>query len=135
MKCDPPEWILPTVFLGIFILISFTLFVYSYIQINERIDDLKEKITKPNSVRSEKLIKIAMLIENNNFIEIHDLWVKEVEIHGSKGQAICYLKVTRSRLCNFEKIRQYTSCLPSKGLIGSYYICGIPKIASKNTIP
>ena len=44
--------------------------------------------------RSEKLMKIAVLVETRNIAEIDKVLKHEMEVHGNKGKTICCLKVS-----------------------------------------
>ena len=48
------------------------------------------------SIESEKLYKIAVLIENEDVEKIHQMYCQEVENNGGEGGALCYFKVMKN---------------------------------------
>ena len=43
--------------------------------------------------RSERLMNIALLIEDGNIYEVNKIFTEEAEKHGSEGRVLCCLKV------------------------------------------
>ena len=52
-----------------------------------------ENSTSAGILRSERLMNIALLIEDGNSDEVEKIFTAEVEKHGSEGRALCCLKV------------------------------------------
>ena len=53
-----------------------------------------ENSTSAVILNSEKLMDIALLIEDGNSDEVEKIFTAEVEKHGSEGRALCCLKVS-----------------------------------------
>ena len=47
------------------------------------------------SIESEKLYRIAVLIENKDVEKIHQMYCQEVENNEGEGGALCYFKVMK----------------------------------------
>ena len=89
---------------GVGILLYCSLFLYleyEIIHTNESGD---------SSLSEMKSIFIAILISNDDITEIKNIFEKEIGVHGSKGKAICYLKVI-SKLC-----------IPKASIISAYIL-------------
>ena len=52
-----------------------------------------ENSTSAGILRSERIMNIALLIENGNSDEADKIYTEEIEKHGSEGRALCCLKV------------------------------------------
>ena len=102
-RCKLPIWIVPTLLGGGGVLLSLSFFIYVKNDIKHAIDEIIQKsksgTTKKQSTRlnaQEKRLKIAILTENGNINEIHQIFCKECEAHIDEGRAINCLKVNKN---------------------------------------
>ena len=98
--CEFPPWLIPSLLSGTGVILIITLFVHLYISIRTiwkkkmQYRSSRFSIQRSNiSIESEKLYKIAVLIENGDVDKIHEIYCQELENHGGEGEATCYLKV------------------------------------------
>ena len=95
--CESPFYLLPFILLGSAILLYFVLVFYLHFRLKKRMAEiLKLENLQPvtsTCTRTNKLIHISTLTEQEDIVKIHILFKNEVEVHGSFGKAICYLKV------------------------------------------
>ena len=75
---------------GVGMLLYFSLFLY-LTKITKHYNIYTNK--SGDSTITEKSILIAILVSNDKVNEIKNIYKREIEVHGSKGKAICYLKV------------------------------------------
>ena len=52
-----------------------------------------ENSTSPGILRSERLMNIALLIEDGNSDEVSRIFTEETEKHAGEGRALCCFKV------------------------------------------
>ena len=76
---------------GVGILLYCSLFLY--LQIIVKDDVILTNKSGDFTLSEMKSIFIAILISNVEVTEIKNIFEREIEVHGSKGKAICYLKV------------------------------------------
>ena len=97
--CEFPIWLIPSLLCGAGSVLCTTLIVYLHISI-KRIWKKKMQFqfqfqNSHLSIETEKLYKIAELIESGNVDQIHKLYCQEVENNGGEGGALCHFKVMR----------------------------------------
>ena len=93
--CEFSIWLIPSLLSGAGALLCITLFVYLHKSIEIRWKK-KMQFQFKNShltIETEKLYKIAVLIESGNVDQIRKMYCQEVENHGGEGRALCHLKV------------------------------------------
>ena len=95
--CKFPKWLIPSLLCGAGAVLCITLFVYLDKSIKIR---WKKKMrfqfrSSHISIESEKLYRIAVLIENGDVEKIHQMYCQEVENNGGEGGALCYFKVMK----------------------------------------
>ena len=79
------------ILLGLGILLYCSLFLY--LQKITNYDIIHTNKSGDCTLSEMKSIFIAILISNDEVTEIKNIFEREIEVHGSKGKAICYLKV------------------------------------------
>ena len=99
-ECEFPPWLIPSLLSGAGVALIITLFVHLYISIRNvwkkkmQYRRSRFSIQRPNiSIESEKLYKIAVLIECGDLDKIHEMYCQELENLGGEGEAVCYFKV------------------------------------------
>ena len=97
-ECEFPPWLIPSLLSGAGSVLCITLFVHLHnsIKITWKKKMINRKIQRQYlSIESEKLYKIAVLIENGDVEKIHQMYCQEVENNGGEGGALCYFKVMK----------------------------------------
>ena len=74
---------------GIFLYCSLVL----YLQKITNYEIIRTNKSGDSSLSEMKSIFIVILISNDEVTEIKNIFKREIEVHGSNGKAICYLKV------------------------------------------
>ena len=100
--CNFPNLLLPCLLCGMILFLCSTCYFYLQWHI-KRMRNLilqgrtwrlvTENSTNEVILRSEKLMNIALLIEDGNTDEVNKIFNAEVEKHASEGRALCCLKV------------------------------------------
>ena len=70
-----------------------TLFLYSFKNINEAVRNISYDEEERNDYTKNKHIHIGILTEKNDIKMIQQLFINEVKMQGSEGEAICSFKV------------------------------------------
>ena len=91
--CETPLWILPLILFGVGCFLVITLFLYSFNNIYEEARNISYDQDMTNNTSKNKSLHIAILTEKKELKMIEQLFINEVNIKGSKGEAICSFKV------------------------------------------
>ena len=98
--CEFPPWLIPSLLSGAGAVLNITLFVHLYKSIGstwkKKMQYRKSRFSfqrRHLSIESEKLYKMAVLIESGNIDKIHKLYCQVLENNEDEGEATCYFKV------------------------------------------
>ena len=101
--CKFPNWLLPTLLSLAAVVLGLTCFISLQRQvkraINEIMQDRRWRVATQNtksqiiSMASEKLMKVAIFVRNDNMDEINKLLSNEMKVHGNEAEVLCCLKV------------------------------------------
>ena len=94
--CDISNWILPTLIIGVLIILSITLFFYLYINLNgveKKISSITPKISQYIDYDFERNLQVAFWAQKEDIKQIKNLYFEELQMHGDEPKAICCLKV------------------------------------------
>lgn len=132
LGCESPFWLLPIISLGSGVLMCILLVCYLHFKLKKRIGEMIELFGQEDnceetvSASRKKWIYIAILTEQEDIIKIQDLVSKEIELHGSHGKAICYLKVCTKNM-TFKTENHLCFLILSQHIFTTSRICWIPK--------
>ena len=103
-NCHLPKWLLPSLLSSTIVVLIITCFISLQRQVNKAINyimqDSRWRLATQNtksqilSTTSEKLMKVASLIENGNVDEIEILLINEMKAHGNEADVMCCMKVS-----------------------------------------
>ena len=101
--CHFSNWLLPSLLSLAAVVLSLTCFISLQRQVKKTINyimqDSRWRLATQNtkslilSMTSEKLMKVALFIENGNVNEIDILLSNEMKAHGNEADLLCCLKV------------------------------------------
>ena len=96
-NCASPIWLSPVIVIASGFLLFIAMIWYIFKYINEGIDEVlingEASYGQLSNSRSKRAIFIAILTELGDYGSIKDVYDMEIVAHGSKGEAICCLKV------------------------------------------
>ena len=99
-NCGSPAWFLPIILLAMVLLLVSTLFCYLNKEIVKDLEEIRHFKPLDNQVamnvvvrRLKKKFQLAVLIEKEEYEVIKMIVKEEINFHGSKGSAMCCLKV------------------------------------------
>ena len=98
--CESPLWLLPVLLLIIIILICCGQFAFFHRNLRKEIWHMfnkknlksKQSMKKAHS-KSEKLIHIAILLEQGKVDDIKNIMTEDIYAHGNKAKVLCCFKV------------------------------------------
>ena len=96
--CKFSAWLIPSLLCGSGAVLGITLFVYLHksIKITWKKKMQFQFQNLRLSIETEKLYKIAVLVESGHIDQIQKMYCREVENNGSEAKALCHLKVQRT---------------------------------------
>ena len=117
MGCKFSTWLIPSLVCGAAIFLCFALSFYILKNIRKAGSDIFQdrqwRLVTSQLVdnRVTKSFKIASLTQKKDPNEIKNILIKEIDAHQNEGEAICYLKVCRTNICNY--FLKVLYCLPA----------------------
>lgn len=101
--CHFPNWLLPSLLSLAAVVLSITCFISLQRKVKKEINYImqdsrwrlatEDKSSQIISRTSEKLMKVAYLIENGNVDEIDIFLSNEIQAHGNDAEVMCCMKV------------------------------------------